>query len=178
MKKAAIIVGIVAVVLIIIIAVAACGEPSTPTRTPTPTPSQSPAPPIATLTPAESNYLNIIETNSQTCGTALTELGQLLSDAQIFDEDWIVEVAIQMATIRLCYEEMLATTPPDSMLTIHNKYIQALQHFNNACSLLAEGIDNLDMDSMDQAITEMELGNQFIDEATTAVKDFKEEHNI
>ena len=124
------------------------------------------------LTSAEQTYITYIEGHADGMSYALGELGRLLQDPQIFGDDWKIEMVIYMALIQFGYDEAQAADCPSSMLHIHSKYVQGLSHFNTAMDLLAEGIDYLDVDSLERAITEMDLGTGFIEEATQLITEF------
>ena len=90
------------------------------------------------------------------------------------DDEWTFDVATQLAKIRLVYNEAMAMSPPSSMTEIHSKYTQGLEHYNTMTELLAQGIDELDADLIEQATTEMYIGQDYIDEATDLMNDFTE----
>ena len=135
-----------------------------------------PASPRSVLTAAEQTYLTYLEGHALDMSYLTGQLGRLLEDAQIFDDDWIIEIALCMALIQLGYEEIQAEDCPSSMLHIHNKYVQGLSHLNTAMDLLAAGIDDFDVDSLDRGITETNIGTGLIEEAAQLKAEFLLEH--
>jgi len=138
-KKKKIGFGILGAFITILIIVLVIPDPSTtppaaPTVPPaaeTPaslTPSPAP-PPVSTkpvLAPAEQTYLTYIEGHADGMSYALGELGRLLQDSQIFNDDWKIEAATYMVLIQFGYEEAQAADCPSSMLHIHNKVCSRL----------------------------------------------------
>jgi hypothetical protein len=140
----------------------------------TSSPETSLSTPLATITAAEQAYALAVVEQSTTMSAALTELGSLLQNYQLGDDEWTINVATQLATIRMVYDEAMALEPPNSMAEIHYKYVQGLKHYHTMTDLLAQGIDELDVSLIEQAATEMDTGTDYITEATNLVNDFTE----
>jgi hypothetical protein len=87
-------------------------------------------------------------------------------------------MALQLATIRVTYDEAMEISPPDSMAHIHYKYIQALKHFHTMTQLLADGIDNVDADLLSEGLEELNIGRDYIEETTALINEFNAEHGI
>ena len=137
-------------------------EPAQSTETEEPTP----------LTASEQTYAIAIGEHSGKVSTAFSELGALMSEPQIGNDEWTIDVAVQLVTIQTLYDEAMEMEPPSSMADIHYKYVQAMQHYDTAVDLVIEGIDALDADLINQATAEIETGNQFLNEATRLVEEF------
>jgi hypothetical protein len=146
---------LIIVVIIIIAAIAIC------------TPSETPS-----LTASEQNYAATMADHSSRFVEAMGELSDLMGEPQIGNDEWIIDVAIQLTAIRLLYDEALDIEPPSSMAHIHYKYQQAMYHFDRSVDLIAEGTDTLNTNLLDQAISELELGNDYIEETTRLTYDF------
>lgn len=128
--------------------------------------------PESGLTSAEQTYIIYIEGHAEDMSYAFTELSLLLGDAQIFNDEWIIEAATYMVLIQFGYEEAQAADCPSSMSHIHGTYVQGLSHFNTAMDLIAEGIDYLDVDSLNRAMAEMDTGTILIEEAALLMTEF------
>lgn len=135
------------------------------------TPATSPTS-SSTITAAERAYASAVADQATTMSNALSELGGLLKNYQLGDNEWTTNVATQLVKIRMVHDEAMAMTPPSSMTEIHYQYTQGLEHFYTMTDLLAEGIDELDVDLIDQATTEMYIGKDYITEATNLMNDF------
>jgi hypothetical protein len=126
------------------------------------------------FTAAEQAYASAIVDQSTTLAGALAELGDLSQNYQFGDDEWTINVATQLAKIRLVYDEAMAMSPPSSMTEIHYKYTQGLKHYNTMTELFAQGIDELNASLIEQATTEMYIGKDYITEATNLINAFTE----
>ena len=142
-------------VIIIIAAVAIC------------TPSETPS-----LTASEQNYAAAMADHGSRVSEALGNLGDLMANPQFLDDEWILDVAIEITIIRLLCEEAQEIEPPNSMADIHYKYMQAMWHYDRSMDLIVEGIDTLNADLIYQATSEMEAGGEYINEVTEMLSDF------
>ncbi|HUX49142.1 MAG TPA: zinc ribbon domain-containing protein [Dehalococcoidia bacterium] len=149
------IVGSIVAIIIIIAAISTC------------IPSETPS-----LTASEQNYAATMADHSGRVSEALGNMADLMGNPQFFDDEWIMDVAIEFTVIKLLYDEALEMEPPSSMAAIHYKYTQAMSHLNSYVDLMTEGIDTLDADLMDQATSELELAGEYLNEATELTEDF------
>jgi flagellar basal body-associated protein FliL len=127
-----------------------------------------------TITATEKAYALTIVDQTTTMSKALTELHDLLQNYQLGNDEWTINVATQLAIIRMVYDDAMTLEPPNSMVEIHYKYVQGLKHYHTMTDLLARGIDELDVNLIEQAATEMDTGTDYITEATNLVNDFTE----
>lgn len=139
-------------------------------------PSTSP-PTAPTITASEQAYANTIADHSMRVGEAFNEFSNLMSNPQIGDEEWTIKAATQLVIIQALYDEAMEIDPPSSMAHIHYKYVQAMQHYDTATDLIAEGIDTLNIDLINQAVAEIDLGNQLVSEATQLTNEFLATHS-
>ena len=154
-QLAGIIVGSIVAITIIIAAVVICAPPETPS-----------------LTASERNYASTMEDHTGRVGEALGNIADLMGSPNIFSDEWILDLAIELTIIELLYDEALEIEPPSSMADIHYKYTQAMFHLDNYVDLMIEGIGTLDADLLDQALSELELVSEYIDESTEVLEDF------
>jgi len=138
----------------------------------TPAPVTSPEVPAIPLTASEQTYTTAMVEHSGKLATALSELSDLISDPQIGNDEWTVDLTVQLVTIQTLYDEAMEMEPPNSMADIHYDYMQAMQHLDTAAGLLREGLDTLDVSLIDQAIAEIEIGHQFTVEAIGSLEEF------
>ena len=144
------------------------------TTSPTPTPTKTPTKPA--ITASEQAYAASVADQSNTLSEAFYDLSELTSNPQIGNNDWTVSVVIQLLTIQELYDKAMDLDPPNSMAAIHLKYIQAMDNYNDATYLFAEGVDELDASLIDEATQKMNTGRQLINEATQLINDFMEAH--
>lgn len=130
--------------------------------------------PFATpcLTASEQNYDATLADHNSRFGEEWNKLVDLLEEPQIENDEWRTSVDAQLATIRPLYDEALEIEPPSSMAHIHDEYTQAMYHFDMSTDLIAEAIDTQNADLLNQAISEMELGIEDMEETTRLYDDF------
>jgi len=82
--------------------------------------------------------------------SALTELTDAASDntALLLDKAWRADVANATTQIKFTDKKVRALEAPPRLEGIHNSMVRASYHFDTACDLLLEGIDDLDVDKM------------------------------
>jgi len=174
-KLVGIIVGCI-VAVFVVLAIAIPSEPTSPSST-TPPATEKPTPSKPSpLTTSEQNYIIIIEDQATTVGQAFNELGALLQNPQYDNDEWTLKVATQLVIIRTAYDEAMQLDVPDSMAHIHLKYTQGMKHYNSSTYLLAQGIDNLDANLVEEAGREMDTGAQLILEAADLKDEFRHAH--
>lgn len=169
-KKTAIGCGVlVAIFIILAVSIGTClgGEEEAPIAPRVP-------PEKPQLTSVEQAYATTIVNQTTTVGKALTNLSSLLQNPKYGNDEWTLQVAVQLTTIRLVYDEAMALEPPSSMVEIHLKYTQGMKAYNDMTYLFSRGVDELDPNLIDQAVTKMETGIQLINEATELVLEFRE----
>ena len=133
--------------------------------------------PAIQLTSAEQAYSTIIGNHAYRVADTMDNLAELFSDFQIGDDAWTIQVAAQLVTIQMLYDEVMEIEAPSSMTHIHNKYVQAMKHYETATHLIPQGIDRLDTDLINQATAEILAGGQLVDEATSLLEIFLEERS-
>jgi hypothetical protein len=157
-KLAGIMVGcIVAIIVLVVIF----------TRSSTPTP----------LTASERNYALAMADHGSRVVAAMSEASNLMENAQIGNDEWIQDLATQLARIRLLYDEALEMEPPSSMVDIHYKYIQAMSHIDTCTDFITEGIDTLNVNLLDQAKSESDMAMEYMGQAADMLSDFLAAHS-
>jgi NADH:ubiquinone oxidoreductase subunit K len=154
------------IVLAVIIGVIAV---ATSSGTPATSPTSS-----STITAAEQAYGLAVADQAFRMSDALSEVGDLSANPQFYNNEWINNMATQLATIRLVHDEGMALKPPSSMAEIHYQYTKGLEHYYTMTELLARGVDELDASLINQAVTEMDIATDYILEATNLMNAFKE----
>jgi hypothetical protein len=91
-------------------------------------------------------------------------LDELLASPEMDDTDWITTVTLAMEDITTLCDEACQIVPPDSMADIHTINLQAIDGLDDAMGMLAEGIDEKDIDLVNQAATEMWLAAEILAE--------------
>lgn len=130
------------------------------------------------ITPSEQAYATTITDHVSRVSNAMLTLSDLMANPQFGNDEWTINVAIELVTIRLLYYEALEIDPPSSMAHIHYKYVQAMEHYETSTYLIAQGIDELDANLINLATAEIMTGNQLLNEATTLTEEFIEARQL
>jgi len=128
------------------------------------------------LTPSEKAYATTIIDHASKVSETMYSLSDLMENAKFGDDEWTLNMAVQLATIQALYDEAMDVAPPDSMANIHYKYVQAMKHYETSTHLIAKGVDELDVNLINQATAEILTGAQFMDEATKLIDEFVKGH--
>jgi len=124
------------------------------------------------LTANEQNYVATLADHTSRFVEEWNKLTDLLEEPQIENDEWRMDVDTQLAILRPLYDEAFEIEPPSSMAHIHDKYAQAMYHFDMSTDLIDEGIDTLNADLLNEAISDMELGIENMEETTRLMDDF------
>ena len=149
------------VIVVTATAVPASATPVASTSTPLPTRTMPPLPPTITPAPptvasgpsqAVQTYIQSIATHTGEMGTALGEIATLMGNPRPFDNDWKTDVAIQLASIQVAYQavEKIHPVPPEAQ-KLHAAILDAMGDCNSMTSVLADGIDTLNADTISKA---------------------------
>ena len=132
---------------------------ATPTRLPLPT--SRPAPTQDDGIQHYADQMMPILNGYSTDLQKLTELATLAGDNPllIYDDDWRMEIVITAALIQLRGKELRAITSPPQLSSVHSESVAASKHFDRACDLLLEGIDDQDGEKLARAANEMQAGS-------------------
>ncbi len=145
-----------------------------PTATPMPPALIPPSPTAVPDWVAEIAYTLLISTFSQQYSETFSQLGPLLIEAGsnpllLLDADWKISVAAHLEALQLTGWAVQNMDVPDRFQDIHRDFTQAIEHFDIFGQLLAEGIDEVDMDKLDRATTEILAGTALIDAAAAKI---------
>ncbi len=91
-------------------------------------------------------------------------MDQVLANPAIEDPDWITSITLAMEDITTLCDEACHIVPPDSMAGVHIVNLEAIAGLNNEMGILAEGIDEKDINLVNQASTGMWLAAEILAE--------------
>ncbi len=91
-------------------------------------------------------------------------LDQVLVNPEIEDSEWITTITLAMEDVTTLCDEACQIVPPDSMVNVHIINLETIESLDNAMGMLAEGIDEKDIDLVNQATTEMWLAAEILAE--------------
>jgi hypothetical protein len=105
----------------------------------------------------------------------LSDLTGNFTPSDLADDQWILDVATQLAIMKVSYEDIQKLTPPPSMEYLHSLLVQGLALYAQAADDLATGIDTLDPALIEQAAAEMNQGSGYIQQATAELDRLRQE---
>ncbi len=83
----------------------------------------------------------------------------------LFDQQWRIEVAAELATWKLIRDEARALTPPPRFASFHAFYLDGLEKFAQAADDFAYGVDHLDAERIQKASDEIKQASQSFNQA-------------
>jgi len=89
-------------------------------------------------------------------------LDQILANPEIEDSDWITTITLAMEDITTLCDEACQIVPPESMEDIHIINLEAINGLDDAMDMLSEGMDEQDIDLVNQAATEMWIAAEIL----------------
>ena len=113
---------------------------------------------------SEDEYMIDITAIAMELVTTVNGLDQMLANPEIEDSDWITTITLAMEDITTLCDEACQIVPPDSMADIHITNLEAIDGLDNAVDMLAEGLDEQDIDLVNQATTEMWIAAEILAE--------------
>lgn len=118
-------------------------------------PDAAPPTPNATATPLPAiaigdlrQYLAQVLPTMLDISDALQKMATLLQAPRIGNNTWTLQLATQLAAIRLGHETLQAITPKASLAAVHRQVLSATQDCNDATYAIADGVDNFDTDEL------------------------------
>ena len=134
------------------------GATPAPTRTapaPRATPTPLPAPTTEGCpTALEEGYFQSLNEHGRTIGNGISSISELMLESSedpslMFDEAWIISVALQVTTLDKAADDILAMDSPSSASEIRDYARSMAQHLKDANDLLIVGIDNVDVEALE-----------------------------
>ncbi len=84
-----------------------------------------------------------------------------------FTDEWLLELALNLAIIQLAHAELQEMAVPADMRDIHDQVLLATSDLASAADFMASGIDNFDVDDLETAAYLMGTGNDKLELATS-----------
>lgn len=136
-----------------------CGSDSTPVPSETETPDESTDVPQA---PSEDANIYDMASIAEELTAIYYDLDHLLVRPEIEDDDWILNVTLELADIMTLCDQAWQRVSPDSMTDVEVTFLEAINHFDDAADLLVKGIDEKNIDLINQASAEMWLATEIL----------------
>jgi hypothetical protein len=126
----------------------------------------------AVLTDDEQAYFDEMTPIFQSLSDSLPRASELMSNPQIFSDDWKLALAVELVTWKTAYQEALTITPPNSLANVHDEILESLRLLDEAADDMSVGIDEFDADKIELASSKIQLANEHINEATRLINEF------
>lgn len=139
-----------------------------PTRIPTPVPTDTPA----SISPEVQQYLLSLLAHLQTMADAMNAISDLASSPDFLSNDWKIRMAAQLAVIQMTHETLTEMDVPPEMTGIHKSILNATSDCELSTHFLADGIDNLDVDSLETATSLMQSCGEKIKEPSRMLEEY------
>lgn len=145
------------------------------TATPLPTPTPAPTNTTPVLGVRENLYVIRVDGIVDGYDFTLRKIDDLINQADgdvalLKDRAWIVEMTTAITLLRSTGDEARALTAPPLFADAHATLLEAATAFTDAADLLAEGVDQLDTDRLDQAFAQITTGSNLLTRAQDAVE--------
>lgn len=150
------------------------GETITPTAPVTTTPVTSTAVPTPTFGVQENLYVIRADGITDRYDFALTQAETLIAQAQtdatlLENQEWIIQMTTMITLLRSAGDELASLTPPPLFADAHAQLLQAVAAYNTAADRLAEGIDQLEIETLTGAIEQINTGDQAVSLAQATI---------
>lgn len=146
------------------------------TATPLPTPVPAPTNTTSVLGVRENLYVIRVDGIVDGYDFTLKKIDDLINQANgdvalLKDRAWIVEMTTAITLLRSTSDEVGALSAPPLFADAHAILLDAAAAFTGAADLLAEGVDQLNTDRLDQAFAQITTGSTLLTRAQNAVEE-------
>jgi hypothetical protein len=142
----------------------------TATWTPTTRPTLTPTP----VGPPPEVYAYLVETENKIgeMYDSLEEIGKLMQNARLSDDDWKLAIVVEIVWVQGKHEELVGMDVPMEMVEYHNAVLDATGDYSLAMDYMMSGIDNLDMADMDMSMQLIESGTKKFEKVTKMLDEY------
>jgi len=151
-------------------------------KTPTPTPvkqekteakSETISDEMAKLTAYSEKLLPINTRASEYLG----KRGELTGRWPNWTNEDVINFAASGIGLELAYDEAKELTPPKIMVSSYQKWLKGLELFSRSVPILNKGIDNIDIDLINESTVLMKEGGGWVVQATKEMEEITEKFN-
>lgn len=151
-----------------------------PTATPTIAPSPTIVPTVAhpTAPTAELSYFTatmevvmIYENASSALGVLSAEAGN--DPTVILDDEWRLATAVNLGSILTAGEMLRKIDPPAKYSEAHTEFLAAATHYDNFVDLYSRGLDDVNVDLINAAVDELQLGTAAMARSTAILSEMQ-----
>ena len=132
-------------------------------------PSPTPVPTLAPEPLGETQYLQFLDSTNGQMGDSVSTFVGLMEDPT-FEPEWEASLRSVLGNWRQVNDELTAVAPPDELADVHERYVLAMENYVLAADALEEMLEFQTQESVDRAVTFMNLGNQHLEESTNLLE--------
>lgn len=107
----------------------------------------------------------------------MTKRAEIASKWPNWANEDVIEFAATGVGLELAYDEAKKLTPPKIMVSVHQKWLKALELYKRSVPIANKGIDNLDADLIKQSVDLMQEGTEWMNKATKEVEEINKKLN-
>ncbi len=146
-----------------------------PTATSEPAPTETPSGESAEVLNYRASIIEIADLY-KTGLTGLSDQSAAVAStpALMVNDEWKLTTATFLAAIRVANDQVRALNPPDQFQEVHDELLVAADNFETMTTLYAEGVDEIDPEKLAGAAESMQLGNEAVQRATTALNNLNQ----
>jgi len=146
------------------------------TATPTPVPTPTTVTTTTVLGVRENLYIIRVDGLVDGYDLTLNTIDELVTrasanEALLQDSAWITEMTTALALLRSTGDEVGTLSAPALFATPHALLVEAATSFTSAADLLAEGVDALDTDRLDEAFAQITVGTTLLTRVQDEIED-------
>lgn len=146
------------------------------TATPTPVPTPTTVTTTTVLGVRENLYIIRVDGLVDGYDLTLNTIDELVTrasanEALLQDSAWITEMTTALALLRSTGDEVGTLSAPALFATPHALLVEAATSFTSAADLLAEGVDALDTDRLDEAFAQITVGTTLLTRVQNEIED-------
>ncbi|MFT4037877.1 MAG: hypothetical protein QM692_06830 [Thermomicrobiales bacterium] len=154
-------------------------QPAVAQQAPTAVPTAVPAAAAQQgLTDQEQAYVDDVMPIISDMTDSLGRAGELFTNPRIGEDDWSLNVAVELGIWRASYQRLDAITPPPAFQTMHGHLLDALRQYNDASFDIANGLDSFDLALIEAGADKMIAGSASLDLATAELNRIRDERGI
>lgn len=151
---------------------------STQQQAPTAVPTAVPAAVQQGLSDQEQAYIDTVLPIISDMTDSLDAASDLFDNPRIGQDDWKIDLAVQLVVWRTSYETLSGITPPPAFATMHGLLLESFRLYNDASYDIASGLDSLDGSLLEAGANKMLQAAEVLDQATAELNRIKDERGI
>jgi micrococcal nuclease len=113
----------------------------------------------------EQAYVVTVADYVETLGNSFGRFGALMQDPRLYEDDWTIAVATELATWKFINAEVGRLSAPPAFAEVHALLLTGLANYAAAADQIAYGLDYFDIGALEYALILIEDGNASVEQA-------------